>query len=113
MAGETEEGDTSSILVESSFLPSRGWSPTSFEGGAVGHDRRQGSSLRPARSDIGQRRVPMTAKENVTTSAEGPESKRRAASCDALVLFGATGDLAHKKLFPALHALVRSGRLDV
>ena len=32
---------------------------------------------------------------------------------DALVLFGATGDLAYKKVFPALQALVRSGRLDV
>ena len=32
---------------------------------------------------------------------------------DALVLFGATGDLAHKKIFPALQALVKQGRLDV
>ncbi|MCB1740116.1 MAG: glucose-6-phosphate dehydrogenase [Gammaproteobacteria bacterium] len=32
---------------------------------------------------------------------------------DALVLFGATGDLAYKKIFPALHALIRRGRLDV
>ena len=32
---------------------------------------------------------------------------------DALVLFGATGDLAHKKIFPALQAMVRRGRLDV
>ncbi len=32
---------------------------------------------------------------------------------DALVLFGATGDLAHKKIFPALHAMVASGDLDV
>ncbi len=32
---------------------------------------------------------------------------------DALVLYGATGDLAYKKIFPALHALVRSGRFDV
>ena len=32
---------------------------------------------------------------------------------DALVFFGATGDLAHKKIFPALHALVRRGVLDV
>src|SRR5689334_11332446 len=30
---------------------------------------------------------------------------------DALVLFGATGDLAKKKLFPALHELVRRGRV--
>ena len=31
--------------------------------------------------------------------------------CDALVLFGVTGDLACKKLFPALHELARSHRL--
>lgn len=32
---------------------------------------------------------------------------------DALVFFGATGDLAYKKIFPALQALVRKGKLDV
>jgi glucose-6-phosphate 1-dehydrogenase len=32
---------------------------------------------------------------------------------DALVLFGAMGDLAHKKVFPALYHLVRRGHLDV
>lgn len=32
---------------------------------------------------------------------------------DALVLFGATGDLARKKLFPALYNLAARGRLDV
>jgi len=32
---------------------------------------------------------------------------------DALVLFGATGDLAYKKIFPALQAMVRHGTLDV
>jgi glucose-6-phosphate 1-dehydrogenase len=32
---------------------------------------------------------------------------------DALVFFGATGDLAYKKIFPALQGLVRRGRLDV
>ena len=31
---------------------------------------------------------------------------------DALVFFGATGDLAYKKIFPALQALVRRGRLN-
>ena len=34
------------------------------------------------------------------------------ASSDALVFFGMTGDLAYKKIFPALQALVRRGRLD-
>jgi glucose-6-phosphate 1-dehydrogenase len=32
---------------------------------------------------------------------------------DAFVLFGATGDLAHKKIFPSLYAMVRRGTLDV
>src|ERR1700726_3370849 len=33
--------------------------------------------------------------------------------CDALVFFGATGDLAYKKIFPALQAMVRRGTLNV
>jgi len=32
---------------------------------------------------------------------------------DALVFFGATGDLAYKKVFPALQALIRRGVLDM
>ncbi|MGB2905226.1 MAG: glucose-6-phosphate dehydrogenase [Candidatus Dechloromonas phosphoritropha] len=32
---------------------------------------------------------------------------------DALVFFGATGDLAYKKIFPSLNAMVRRGHLDV
>jgi glucose-6-phosphate 1-dehydrogenase len=32
---------------------------------------------------------------------------------DALVVFGVTGDLAHKKIFPALQGLVKHGTLDV
>lgn len=31
---------------------------------------------------------------------------------DTLVLFGATGDLAYKKIFPALYALVQRGMLN-
>jgi glucose-6-phosphate 1-dehydrogenase len=34
-------------------------------------------------------------------------------SSDAFVFFGATGDLAYKKIFPALQSLVRRGRLNV
>jgi glucose-6-phosphate 1-dehydrogenase len=41
----------------------------------------------------------------VAASARGPS--------DALVFFGATGDLAYKQIFPALAALVARGRLDV
>ena len=32
---------------------------------------------------------------------------------DALVFFGATGDLAYKKIFPSLQAMIRRGHLDV
>ena len=32
---------------------------------------------------------------------------------DALVIFGATGDLAHRMIFPALYALAKRGMLDV
>jgi glucose-6-phosphate 1-dehydrogenase len=32
---------------------------------------------------------------------------------DALVLFGITGDLAYKKIFPALHAMAQADRLNV
>jgi len=32
---------------------------------------------------------------------------------DALVFFGATGDLAYKQIFPALYAMVRHGQLEV
>jgi glucose-6-phosphate 1-dehydrogenase len=31
-----------------------------------------------------------------------------ASPSDALVLFGVTGDLAHKMIFPALYAMVKS-----
>ena len=32
---------------------------------------------------------------------------------DALVVFGATGDLAYKQIFPALYAMTRRGELDI
>ncbi len=32
---------------------------------------------------------------------------------DALVFFGATGDLAYKQIFPSLQAMVRRGHLSV
>lgn len=35
------------------------------------------------------------------------------AAADAFVFFGATGDLAHKMIFPALHQMVKHGRLSV
>jgi glucose-6-phosphate 1-dehydrogenase len=41
----------------------------------------------------------------------GTSSRRT--SADALVIFGATGDLAHKMIFPALYAMCKHGVLDV
>ncbi len=41
------------------------------------------------------------------------KSSEDTAPSDALVLFGAMGDLAHKKIFPALCHMVRRGHLDV
>jgi len=39
--------------------------------------------------------------------------KSGTARSDALVLFGVTGDLAHKMIFPALYAMAKRGELDV
>ncbi len=43
---------------------------------------------------------------------QGPSAKPLAGS-DAFVFFGATGDLAYKKIFPALQALIKRGALSV
>jgi glucose-6-phosphate 1-dehydrogenase len=46
-------------------------------------------------------------------SNSAPAASADAAQSDALVLFGVTGDLAYRKIFPALYAMVRSGALTV
>jgi glucose-6-phosphate 1-dehydrogenase len=40
-------------------------------------------------------------------------SDSRSTSADALVIFGVTGDLAHKMIFPALYAMAKRGMLNV
>lgn len=40
-------------------------------------------------------------------------SKQASSRSDALVLFGVSGDLAHKMIFPALYRMVQSGELTV
>jgi glucose-6-phosphate 1-dehydrogenase len=40
------------------------------------------------------------------------DSALNASHSDALVFFGATGDLAYKKIFPALQAMIKRGHLD-
>ncbi|MEI6196665.1 MAG: glucose-6-phosphate dehydrogenase, partial [Verrucomicrobiota bacterium] len=37
----------------------------------------------------------------------------KALHSDALVFFGATGDLAYKKIFPSLQAMLKRGNLNV
>ena len=44
---------------------------------------------------------------------EKNDERRHGQRSDALVFFGATGDLAYKKIFPALYAMARRGKLDV
>jgi glucose-6-phosphate 1-dehydrogenase len=41
------------------------------------------------------------------------EKAMNVSHADALVFFGATGDLAYKKIFPALQAMVKRGHLNV
>jgi glucose-6-phosphate 1-dehydrogenase len=41
------------------------------------------------------------------------KSTEETTPADVLVLFGAMGDLAHQKIFPALYNMVRHGHLDV
>lgn len=38
---------------------------------------------------------------------------QKASPCDALVLYGVTGDLARKKIFPSLYAMAKRGALNV
>ncbi|HUW76680.1 MAG TPA: glucose-6-phosphate dehydrogenase [Gallionella sp.] len=46
-------------------------------------------------------------------SAATGKAHSRATPADALVIFGVTGDLAHKMVIPALYAMVKSGALNV
>src|SRR5512132_2168329 len=45
--------------------------------------------------------------------AQGEEQGMSNPRSDALVFFGATGDLAYKKIFPSLQAMVKRGHLSV
>jgi glucose-6-phosphate 1-dehydrogenase len=46
-------------------------------------------------------------------SAVMDHNSNRTTPADALVIFGVTGDLAHKKIFPALYAMAKRGVLNV
>ena len=47
-------------------------------------------------------------RQSCTTERSGPDAQ----PSDALILFGAMGDLAHRKIFPVLYHMVERGRLD-
>jgi len=47
-------------------------------------------------------------RQSCATERSSPDAE----PADALVLFGAMGDLAHGKIFPALYHMVERGRLD-
>jgi glucose-6-phosphate 1-dehydrogenase len=53
--------------------------------------------------ELGQKSLARRNEEETTTALHS----------DALVFFGATGDLAYKKIFPALQAMVKRGHLNV
>jgi glucose-6-phosphate 1-dehydrogenase len=50
---------------------------------------------------------------NRRNSRDESEAAMSALQSDALVFFGATGDLAYKKIFPSLHSMVKRGTLKV
>ncbi|MEO5765394.1 MAG: glucose-6-phosphate dehydrogenase, partial [Casimicrobiaceae bacterium] len=49
----------------------------------------------------------------MTTASRSESAPSTSAPSDALVFFGATGDLAFKKIFPSLQGMVKRGTLDV
>jgi glucose-6-phosphate 1-dehydrogenase len=53
------------------------------------------------------------APERFLHTREDMPMRGRTPPSDALVLFGVTGDLAHKMIFPALYAMVKRGTLRV
>ncbi len=54
-----------------------------------------------------------THTQQLNDCVEVPRPQSTANDADALVFFGATGDLAYKKIFPALQRMIRKGRLNV
>src|ERR1700753_1852613 len=77
-------------------------------------------SIRPAKVmphlSVGTQiaRIPSrTHAEYDEAAAPGDRIKMSTDESDALVFYGATGDLAYKKIFPALQAMVKRGNLKI
>src|SRR5579871_6189463 len=66
----------------------------------------------PADRSVG-RLDPRIATVRAALPASTLDHQRNLQRSDALVLFGVTGDLAYKMIFPALYAMVKSGALTV
>src|SRR4051794_24280662 len=74
------------------------------------------SSGRPDRRRMSLRgeEVPMSGPmADLRLDDELPDLNGARLHSDALVFFGATGDLAYKKIFPALQAMAQRGQLDL
>ena len=54
-----------------------------------------------------------TWKKALVSNEQKGESSMYESNSDALVFYGATGDLAYKKIFPSLHAMAKRGHLNV
>src|SRR6266446_4709915 len=54
-----------------------------------------------------------TSSADIWKNPPNEEHRMSVPHSDALVFFGATGDLAHKRIFPSLHAMVKRGNLNV
>src|SRR5882762_4199392 len=54
-----------------------------------------------------------TSSADIWKNPPSEEEAMNVPHSDALVFFGATGDLAYKKIFPSLQAMVKRGHLDV
>src|SRR5262249_12436134 len=85
-----------------------------------GGDRRVGAGARAER--VALRALHLTRRGGVREQGTERDALRirrtpgkgmTTARSEALVFFGATGDLAYKQIFPALQAMIRHGRLDL
>src|SRR5262245_65420765 len=76
------------------------------------------ASARAARRSLPTNCSPRCATDSAGISKSRPSTRAQGdgnmsdTHSDALVFFGATGDLAYKKIFPSLQAMVQRGHLD-
>src|SRR5260221_628253 len=69
-------------------------------------------TLQLARRGSVRRQAPVGHAPAVRRPRRAEERRLGMERSDALVFFGATGDLAYKKIFPALHSMARRGTLE-